>query len=323
AHVYLTGSALPGTTPAETEQILSDVLGMPVSYLHTRLLDAPKLDYATAIGIALQTRPDSLAPINLYPNERAVQRAQKARRQRMLLVGAMVVCLAIAGVSMAMQQLEARGRAFRATVRANEALNAVTTQLEAREKAHRRLLDLENDLTTGLDRAHPAVDVLVALDQALPRSTAIWLTQMSFERNGLITLRGESRSEAAATDFVLALQKAGPFMDVRLGYLGDAEDTAGKNESASTAPSPSPAQPAPGQTKPSASSARKPAQATLSSFIITCRVNPKAQSLLPPKLAAAKPSAPVRGNGRSKPTSGRDNNVADLMDDTGDEFGDQ
>jgi hypothetical protein len=45
----------------------------------------------------LQTRGDSIAPINLYPNERAVQRAQHTRKQRSLLAAALVGVVAVSG----------------------------------------------------------------------------------------------------------------------------------------------------------------------------------------------------------------------------------
>lgn len=306
AHIYLAGSGAPGLEPEASERMLSDVLGMPVTYLHPRLLDPSHLSYATAVGVALQTRSDSIAPINLYPNERAVQRAQQAKKQRGILAAALLVILAIGGVSVAMSQWEARNKAWKATVRANQALNEVTAQVEARKKSYTRLQELENDLKSGLDRAHPAVDVLAALDHALPPSAAIWLTQFAFDRGGLITLRGETKSEAAATDLVLSLQRTGAFADVKLGYLGDTEDTNNRS-----------APPAPGATG-------RPARATLTSFIITCRVNPSARTLLPARTTSVAPATPARGTPLVRPVGNRSTqDEGDLLDEMGDEFGDQ
>lgn len=330
AHVYLTGT-VANLDSEEIERTLSDVLDMPVQRLHARLLDASNRAYATAAGIALQTRGDSIAPINLYPNERAVQRAQQSRKQRGVLAAALVGVFALGAIFMIKDSMNVRAKVFRETVDINKRLQDVSAQLEVREKAFTRQENFEKELIQKLDRKHPSVDVIAALDHALPRSAAIWLTQFTFEREGLLTLRGESRSEGAATDLVLSLQRSGAFVDVKLGYLGDAQDTESRGTTETVTPpaaaanGASPALPGiPGTTVTPDAATRAAPRTPLTSFIITCRVNTNAKSLLPPKSAvAASPKTKTTGNSGTQPAAPNQRYDDDeLLDEMGEDFGD-
>jgi Tfp pilus assembly PilM family ATPase/Tfp pilus assembly protein PilN len=396
AHVYLAGGSVSSLTPEEIERTLSDVVDMPVTYLPARLLDPTSRAYAVAAGAALQTRGDSIAPINLYPNERAVLKAQTTKRQRFALLGVLVVALAAGGIYFGMNKLDARAKEWKETVSVNKELQTITAQMEAREKAQKRQTSFETELKDGLDREHPAVDVIAALDNALPRNAAIWLTQFAFERDGLLTLRGESRSEMAATDLVIALQKSGAFTDVRLGYLGDAQDTASRGATETSAPvtsaptaitpntsgapapgggaAPAPGQPPagqpgpppglpgipgavpppgsvppgavpgglptpnqppagglpnPGTTAPATSAPRGTTPVTrtraagppLTSFIITCRINQNAKTLLPPKRAVTAVQ-PGKNGKTNRPAMGNTADEGEVIEEMGEDFGD-
>jgi Tfp pilus assembly PilM family ATPase/Tfp pilus assembly protein PilN len=240
-HINLTGPSVQGAEGMAVEQTLSSVLEMPISTLATRLMPAGDTDaiaYATAIGVALQTRPGNLASINLVPDERAIKKAMAAQRQRKQLA-AIGGILAAGVVAFVVQRAVSASRNEQIDrLAANEKLRKLTTTVDAKRKVFQTQKSLFEELNTGLDREHPAIDVLVALNRALPQTTDIWLTQFAFDRSGLITLHGETKSATAATDMVLALQASGAFTDVKVAYLGDAQEN---NVASSPAPAPAPA----------------------------------------------------------------------------------
>lgn len=252
SHILLAGESAVGANAASLDTALAGMLTMPVAPLQSRLLSAADPDaraYATAVGMAMQTRSGSIAPINLVPSERAERKAKAARnnQKRVALIGAAAAILV--GVVMVRNSFAQRSALASRTLAANTAYNAVKTRFDAEQRSHDETVKLVGDLTRSLDRAHPTVDVLVALDAAMPHATDIWLTQLSFERGGLMTLRGETKSTIAATELVLAMQRSGAFVNVRLGYLGDAQDTgsnAGKSASAPVTNAPVTSPPAAG-----------------------------------------------------------------------------
>ena len=228
SHVYLGGASFGGLDPAQVENTLSRVLELPVTRWHSRLLpqnEEDLLPYATAIGMALQTSPNSIAPINLVPNERIERKAnlQKTRRRQFALLAAVVVCAV--GFVYLQNTLKAANLRNRETLDANNSLKSVTDMLAIRQKSHDTVASFEKELEQGLSRKHPAIDVLAALSSSLPVSADIRLTQFTFDRGGELTLRGETKNASSATDMVLALQASGAFSEARLSYLGDAQDT--------------------------------------------------------------------------------------------------
>ena len=228
SHISLSGPSVLGSDGIAIEQTLSSVLEMPITTLSGRLLpasDADAIPYATALGVALQTRPGNLASINLVPDERAVKKAEAAQRQRKQLAFVAGLAAVILGGVFIKNVAVAANKDRLDNINANDKLKKFSKSVDAKRKVYQTRTALFNELNTGLDRNHPAVDVLVALNRALPQTTQIWLTQFAFDRNGLITLHGETKSAEAATDMVLALQASGAFTDVKVAYLGDAQET--------------------------------------------------------------------------------------------------
>ncbi|MCW3054040.1 MAG: Tfp pilus assembly protein ATPase PilM [Chthonomonadales bacterium] len=228
SHISLSGPSIVGADGFAIEQTLSSVLEMPITKLSGRLLPASDTDaipYATALGVALQTRAGNLASINLVPDERAVKKAEAALRQRKQLVFVAGLAAVILGGVFIKNVAVAANKDRLDNVQANDKLKKFSKSVDAKRKVYQTRSALYNELNTGLDRNHPSVDVLVALNRALPQTTQIWLTQFAFDRNGLITLHGETKSAEAATEMAIALQDSGAFTDVKVAYLGDAQET--------------------------------------------------------------------------------------------------
>jgi len=260
--LYLNGALLEETPGDDLERGLSEMLGVPVGRLQSSLLPADDPEagaYAVAIGTALEAGPGSMTPINLLPDERAIRRAQQARRQRMMATTAAACLLLIAAVVWARGALQARALLQRQTERANSAYATVHRQFTTAQTQHDRLQSLQTDLQAGLDRAHPMVDVLAALNAVLPRSADIWLTEMIFSRGDLITLHGETKSPSAATDLVLKLQQSPAFTEVKLNYMGDTQQLNTNAGSASDAgKTPARASTTPAPTSPAAATGPLP-----------------------------------------------------------------
>jgi Tfp pilus assembly protein PilN len=227
-HVFLSGSSATVKDAGRLERSLSSILEMPVSRLHNRLIaanDPDLIGYATASGLALQTQSSALAPISLVPDERAERQARQATRlkQQVSILGAAAVLIGALWQANAMVKNNA-AEAVR-TKAANDKLKSSKTILATVQKKHDMLASLNSELEKGLDRKHGAVDVVTALHAALPDSADLWLTQLSYVHGGLLTLRGEARNSTAPTELVIALQGSGAFRDVKLVYMGDAQET--------------------------------------------------------------------------------------------------
>ena len=249
-HINLTGPSVQGAEGMAVEQTLGSVLEMHIGRLSSRLLPPTDTDangYATAVGVALQTRAGSLASINLVPDERAIKKAQLAQRRQKQFAVATAVLTAALLAFFVQQYVVASAKERSVQLAANDKLRQYNDALAARKKRFQTRKALYDELTAGLDRSQPAIDVLVALNRALPQTTEIWLTQFAFDRNGLITLHGETKSANAATDMVIALQASGAFLDVKVAYLGDAqENDLVSGDAAASAPAPAaPANPVP------------------------------------------------------------------------------
>lgn len=228
-HVYISGASVTTRDSERLERSLSGILEMPVSRLHNRLLpgtDPDAVAYAVASGMGLQLRPDALVPISLVTDEVAARKALFAKRLRQQLTVAVAGAALVSIVLYARAMVTDNAQKDQAMIKANSALKQAKTALAAVQKSHDKLQSFTEELDKGLDRKHLTVDVVVALHAALPPSKDIWLTQMEYQRGGQMTLRGESKTATAPTDLVIALQSSGAFYDVKLSYMGDAQETA-------------------------------------------------------------------------------------------------
>jgi Tfp pilus assembly protein PilN len=69
-----------------------------------------------------------------------------------------------------------------------------------------------------------SVDILKTISEAIPSKKPVYLTQLACEHDGLVTIRGNTTSNSAVTDIVLALQKSGIFYEAQIGFLGDLQN---------------------------------------------------------------------------------------------------
>ena len=297
-HILLARILITGeneTQLAGVESALREGFETPVERLRGRGYEVG--GYATEIGAALQTQPDSLCSINLLPREREEHRAQTAQKRKSLLAVAVIVVAMFASVYFFTLRMQAQDKQSLTQKRANDQMNAALEQLEKSKRAFEKTQALDADLVASLDRTHPAVDVLTALGAALPKSSETWLTQFSFERGGVLTLRGESKSETAATDLALALQRSGSFSEVQLTYLGDSQTNVPQTSSApnvaATGILPAPKGiPAPPPNTPPNTSPSKPANAVGSK-----------PPMMPPPNGARPPNMPPPAMSANAPKS--------------------
>ncbi len=240
--VRLTG---PGQTIGDAGgRDLSALLELPVLRLEGSLFPAGDPDagsYAAATGMALQAAGPGMTLIDLMPHERQQKRSDDLRRTWKLVGGGIALAVLIGAGLIASSWLTARDKLQQLTFRENLDLQDAKAREADVTKTYNRANALNDALSNALDRNHPVVDVLAAVNRALPASPPVWLTQLSFDRAGLLTLRGQTHFASAATDLVLGLQRTGAFTEVKLGYLGDAQDTSALSGSgAANGPRPTP-----------------------------------------------------------------------------------
>lgn len=185
--------------------------------------DASALSYARVLGLALQATSEPLLPINLIPTELA-ERRQRLVKQRLGLLGIGVTGVVVfLGTTWAIGAWQKHEQLQQETLDANVKLQKFDhDRLKPLQDATTKLATVEQELQSGLDRAHPLLDILTALSQAMPSTPNIWLTQLSFTRNGTITLRGNAKRSSDAVALLLSLQRSKAFTDVQLSFMGDA-----------------------------------------------------------------------------------------------------
>lgn len=228
SHIYLVGHGANRGEMESIEATLTEMLEIPVSRLQNRTLssaDPTVRTYATAVGTGLQALDGQMAGVNLVPRDRAERRAKQQSTIRNYLIAAATGAALIAGGVYLQGFLADREKRDRQTIVANSELKTAKEREKRTKADYDRISGLESVLAASMDRIHPSVDVLVALHRAMPSSSQIWLTQLSFDRATLLTIRGEAKDAESVTELLMNLQKAGCFTDVKLGYLGDAVDS--------------------------------------------------------------------------------------------------
>jgi len=249
------------------EEALGSFLDVPVARINGALMppaDPEAVAYATALGLALGARRPEMGGIDLIPPSRKERKAAQRRRIHSLIAATGLIVIALVGALWMAREMTAQRKEHIQAVAMNRALTKTQNTLKKVKEEHDQLVQIYEVLSRGLERNLPAVEVLKAISDAVPR-TGIYLSQLSIERGGSISLRGNANNETAATDLVLALQKAGVFAEVRLGYLGDAQTET--NTPRSTPP---------------AGAVLMSSPTSQTSFLITCRLKTTEQRV-PPK----------------------------------------
>lgn len=225
SHVFVAGTS---AAVAAYEEALQKVTDIPADRLRSQLLPAGDSEaggYAVALGLAIQEIGNSHG-INLVPSSRSEKRDATRKRANTALAAAAVVVVLIGGFAM-IQQSSARQQAERtAALRENQRLKTAQEALQRSKTTHDGVDRTYRAVKEGLTPGMLSVEVVKALSDALPAGHGLFLTQLTFERNGAMTLRGTAKSESAAVDLTTALQKSPVFQSVRLGYLGDAQTEA-------------------------------------------------------------------------------------------------
>ncbi len=266
----------PANALDAVEEALCALLEIPVSRMQNSLYpaDETSCQYATAFGLALGAIRGG-SPISLVPETRAQRKVAARRRlQTIVALGAVAVGLTIGGFRLS-DSMQHDAKTHAEAVRWNKSMKMAQKSADAARTRHDALLQAYQTVSLGLARQKPAVDVMKTVSDAIPKTGAVHLTQLQFDRAGLVALRGDAKTETAATDLVLALQSSGAFTDVRMPYLGDAQaDTV---SASGTGP------------------AAKPQPGANMSFIITCRLKPLPGAQAQALANAKKPVARTAG----------------------------
>lgn len=260
--------AAPVEQLSRVEQTLGSLLEVPVARINGVLMppaDPEAVAYATALGLALEARRPEASSIDLIPPSHKERKAASRRRFHTIAAATVLIVAALIGALFMARGIAAQQKERIQAVAMNRTLTATQNALKKVQEEHDQLVQTYETVSRGLAREMPAVEVLKAISDAVPR-TGIYLSQLSFERGGTISLRGNANNEMAATDLVLALQKAGVFAEVRLGYLGDAQAEATASG-----------------TNPPAGALLMTSPGSNTSFLITCRLKAAEPSVPPQK----------------------------------------
>ncbi len=247
----------------QLEQFLSGLLDVPVERISNATFPASDPDsllYATAVGVAIEGCGMGANKIDLVPPSRRAKKAAARQKAQVTSVAAVLLLLLFAGGYAFTKNLQTAAQDRAAAVKENSRLDTAKKSLDKSHAEHDQAVRTYNLLISGLGRQKPFVEVLKNLSDAIPSTTGVTLTQFSFERGNVLSIHGSSKTEAAATDLAVAMQGSNAFHDIRLNYVGDTQ--------AETGPA-----------SPSGGIAAAAKKATLTSFLITCKVNGADQKL--------------------------------------------
>jgi type IV pilus assembly protein PilM len=204
----------------------SDLRDRLAAALQVAVQDLPEAQ-AIGVGLALQQSTGAMSTVNLLPAQRIERRAE-ARRRALTRLTAVVVCALLAVGAWAIQQgMAAQARERKLATVENRRLRALQAALKTTQAQRERVVRMHEAVARGLGRDRPVVDVLKAVSDALPADGGVFLTQLTFDRNGPVVIHGSARGHQAATAFLAGLQDSGAFDEARLGYLGDTKSVAG------------------------------------------------------------------------------------------------
>jgi Tfp pilus assembly protein PilN len=240
----------------EIHESLDELLDVPVSRMNGNLLpaaDPDALSYTTAIGVALGADGSGLGRINLIPQSRTDKKIAAQRRIQTVIGGVVAIAAVAAGAVFLSGRISAQRVEHAQALRENDKLKKIQVAATRVKTEHDSVAKAYQIVANSLGRDKPAVDVIKAVSDTIPKTGGIYLTQLSFDRSGAVAIHGITKSETAATDFVLALQASDVFVDVRLPYMGDAQSETTPAAAATTA-------------------ATKPKSGENMSFIISCRI---------------------------------------------------
>ncbi len=272
--LLLTG---PPTCLSGVQEALSDLLTIPVERMSGRLLpstDPDSLGYAVASGLALQWEGRGVGHIDLVPASRTERKIAAQRRVNAVAVSVLLLAVVAVVIVMVTQSLSAQRDEHIQAVRENRRLEIAENALNRTKTEHDGILQTYQTVAAGLGRRTPTVDVVKAVSDAVPKGNNLYLTQLTFERGGQLSIHGNALKESAAIDLVIGLQKSGAFSEVHVGDLGDAQATALSGGQAS------------------AGSDASKSQNSNTSFLIICRMNE-----LPDKKSKSGPNRPIEGRG--------------------------
>lgn len=211
---------------AQMEAALGSFLEVPVGRLNGHLLpptDADALGYATAAGLAMEQNGAGISRVDLIPSSR-VEKKAAARRKSNAFAGVAVLAVILAvGAYLVLQRFQAAASDQALAVKENKKLAVASVAVDNIKSKHDKLVLNYQAVSAGLGRNIATVDLLKAVSDAVPKNGGVYLTQLTFDRNGTLAIHGNAKTETAATDLVLSLQGAGQFTNVSLNYLGDAQ----------------------------------------------------------------------------------------------------
>lgn len=216
----------PTSDLPDIEMTLSGLLDVPIARMNGQMLpvtDSDALSYATAVGLALEKGGRGISQINLVPTSRFEQKAAAKRRVQSLAAVAVLVVVLVVGGFFITQSLAAQKMERANAQRENKKLDVANIALKGTKAQHEKVAKNYKTLTAGLGRKYASVDIIKAVSDSVPPNSGIYLSQLIFDRAGVLTIHGNARTESAATDLVNALQGMGTFTQVRLNYLGDAQ----------------------------------------------------------------------------------------------------
>lgn len=203
---------------------LRNALQMPIS-----VIAEPA---AVAVGLALHQAADSVGSVNLLPLQRIERRAEARKRTVTRLTLVLGIALAAAALWFVQQGLAAQSKERRLAAFENRRLKTLQGALKRIQEERDRLAEMHRTVSLGLGRDRPVVDVLKTVSDAMPKDGGIYLTQLTFDRNGPVVIHGAAGGHQAVTNFLMQLQASGTFVEARLGYLGDIKAAGGPSATA-------------------------------------------------------------------------------------------
>ena len=219
----------PSQLRDEVQSELTRSLSIPVEAISSLIVppgDPEAAGYLPLLGMALQQDADSIAPINLIPSQRTEQTERRNRQLKLNTAAIIATAAILSAIWLGVNAFQRSAKMHQEMISANLKLQDFDKRrLNPRQSLQEQTASLLSAVNSGLHRNYPSIDVLAAVSSVMPAGNQVWLNQLSFGQNGVITVQGKAMNPGAVTALLVALQHSHYFNQVKLSFLGDVQET--------------------------------------------------------------------------------------------------
>jgi Tfp pilus assembly protein PilN len=178
--------------------------------------DAPDALFAVACGLALKAAGRATIDVNLTPAEVHDLRATRRRASRLTAIGTCAGIVVVACVAAVWLLLGAKASRLAELKRQVKNFGGTTATIAMSENEAKRFEDVGGAIENVLREEARPLDIAADLSHELP--SGVWVTELSYDAEKGVAVRGTALDGPSVADSVRALLRTKRFGDVVLDY---------------------------------------------------------------------------------------------------------